>query len=113
MNDNEVKSLNNKYKPQNERFYIRFWGKVEKKFVYKMIFALMYGLCWALFAVLMAVLLLRDVDFKWTLVLVGFAFIVSLTLSPFQYKRFSKSYRDHMKFHQDKNTQTFIEKIGK
>ena len=91
--------MNNKYEPQNEKFYIRFWRNVEKKAIYKFIFVLMYGLGGALFAILMAVLMLRDVDFKWTLVYIGSAFTVSIILSPFGYKRFRKKYREYEKFH--------------
>lgn len=105
--------MNNKYDPQYDKFYIRFWAKVEKKVLYKIIFALIYGLCGALFAILMAVLMLRDVDFKWSLILIGFTFIIAIIVSPFEYKRFSKNYREHVKFHESKNTQTFIAKIKK
>lgn len=105
--------MNSIYEPQNEKFYIRFWAKAEMKVIYKMIFALICGLCGALFAILMAVLMLLDGDFKWTLILIGFGFIVSIILSPYQYKIFSKNYREHVKFHESKNTQTFMAKIKK
>lgn len=96
--------MNKEFDTQKEKFYIEFWGKVEQRMLFKLIFALIYGINWALFAVLMSVLLLRDVDFKWTLLLVGFTFIVSIILSPFQYKRFSKSYHSHKNYHRDKHT---------
>ncbi|WP_213585355.1 hypothetical protein [Paenibacillus sp. J2TS4] len=104
----------NKYGPENEKVYLKFWRKVEEKLIYKMVFALCLGLCGALFASLIAALVLisRGIDLQWTLLLIGIGFIIPIILSPIQYKRFSKRYHEHIQFHKNKNTDDFLKKLN-
>lgn len=76
-------------------YLLQLWENVENSVVYKLLFVLamgMYGICVGL----VFGLILYQLEWKAKIILMAFGFSISVILSPFQYKRFKKKYRDCM-----------------